>query len=217
MRYFILSLFIAVTSIHIVAQEPSKEQNQRYFDINKNIDIFNSVLRELDMFYVDSVEVNNLVQRTIESMLTRLDPYTEYYSEENIGDLQFLTTGEYAGVGAIISYKDGGVIINEPYEGLPADKAGLKAGDRILEIDEEDVRSANVRDVSNKLKGTPGTTLQLLIKRPGEERERVVSVIREKIEMDPITFSEIVKDDIGYLHFGSFTSNSSKRVEETVK
>ena len=217
MRYFILSLFIAVTSIHIVAQEPSKEQNQRYFDINKNIDIFNSVLRELDMFYVDSVEVNNLVQRTIESMLTRLDPYTEYYSEENIGDLQFLTTGEYAGVGAIISYKDGGVIINEPYEGLPADKAGLKAGDRILEIDEEDVRSANVRDVSNKLKGTPGTTLQLLIKRPGEERERVVSVVREKIEMDPITFSEIVKEDIGYLHFGSFTSNSSKRVEETVK
>ena len=217
MRYFILSLFIAVTSIHIVAQEPSKEQNQRYFDINKNIDIFNSVLRELDMFYVDSVEVNNLVQRTIESMLTRLDPYTEYYSEENIGDLQFLTTGEYAGVGAIISYKDGGVIINEPYEGLPADKAGLKAGDRILEIDEEDVRSANVRDVSNKLKGTPGTTLQLLIKRPGEEKEREVSVVREKIEMDPITFSEIVKDDIGYLHFGSFTSNSSKRVEETVK
>ena len=217
MRYFILSLFIAVTSIHIVAQEPSKEQNQRYFDINKNIDIFNSVLRELDMFYVDSVEVNNLVQRTIESMLTRLDPYTEYYSEENIGDLQFLTTGEYAGVGAIISYKDGGVIINEPYEGLPADKAGLKAGDRILEIDEEDVRSANVRDVSNKLKGTPGTTLQLLIKRPGEEKERVVSVVREKIEMDPITYSEIVKDDIGYLHFGSFTSNSSKRVEETVK
>lgn len=217
MRQFILTLLIAITSMQIMAQEPSKEQNQRYFDINKNIDIFNSVLRELDMFYVDSVEVNNLVQRTIESMLTRLDPYTEYYSEENIGDLQFLTTGEYAGVGAIISYKDGGVIINEPYEGLPADKAGLKAGDRILEIDGEDVRSASVREVSNMLKGTPGTTLQLLIKRPGEEKERTVTVVREKIEMDPITYSEIVKDDIGYLHFGSFTSNSSVRVKETVK
>ena len=217
MRYFFLSLLIAFTTINTVAQVPSPEQNQRYFDINKNIDIFNSVLRELDMFYVDSVEVNNLVQRTIESMLTRLDPYTEYYSEENIGDLQFLTTGEYAGVGAIISYKDGGVIINEPYEGLPADKAGLKAGDRILEIDEVDVRNSNVRDVSNMLKGTPGTTIQLLIIRPGEERERVISVVREKIEMDPITYSEIVKNNIGYLHFGSFTSNSSKRVEETVK
>jgi carboxyl-terminal processing protease len=217
MRYFFLSLLIAFTTINTVAQVPSPEQNQRYFDINKNIDIFNSVLRELDMFYVDSVEVNNLVQRTIESMLTRLDPYTEYYSEENIGDLQFLTTGEYAGVGAIISYKDGGVIINEPYEGLPADKAGLKAGDRILEIDEVDVRNSNVRDVSNMLKGTPGTAIQLLIKRPGEEKERTFSVVREKIEMDPITYSEIVKNNIGYLHFGSFTSNSSKRVEETVK
>ena len=217
MRYFFLSLLIAFTTINTVAQVPSPEQNQRYFDINKNIDIFNSLLRELDMFYVDSVEVNNLVQRTIESMLTRLDPYTEYYSEENIGDLQFLTTGEYAGVGAIISYKDGGVIINEPYEGLPADKAGLKAGDRILEIDEVDVRNSNVRDVSNMLKGTPGTAIQLLIKRPGEEKERTFSVVREKIEMDPITYSEIVKNNIGYLHFGSFTSNSSKRVEETVK
>ena len=217
MRNFILLLLVAVTSTHTVAQAPSSEQNQRYFDINKNIDIFNSVLRELDMFYVDSIEVNNLVQRTIESMLTRLDPYTEYYSEENIGDLQFLTTGEYAGVGAIISYKDGGVIINEPYEGLPADKAGLKAGDRILEINEDDVRNANVKDVSDKLKGTPGTTIQLLIKRPGEEEERLFSVVREKIEMDPITYSEIVKDDIGYLHFGTFTSNSAKRVEETVK
>jgi len=217
MRYFILSLLIAVSSIHTVAQGPSPEQNQRYFDINKNIDIFNSVLRELDMFYVDSIEVNNLVQRTIESMLTRLDPYTEYYSEENIGDLQFLTTGEYAGVGAIISYKDGGVVINQPYEGLPADKAGLKAGDRILEIDDEDVRNSNVKDVSDKLKGTPGTTLKILIKRPGEENERVISVVREKIEMDPITYSEVVKNDIGYLHFGTFTSNSSKRVEETVK
>lgn len=217
MRYFILSILFAITTINTVAQVTSSEQNQRYFDINKNIDIFNSVLRELDMFYVDSLEVNNLVQRTIESMLTRLDPYTEYYSEENIGDLQFLTTGEYAGVGAIISYKDGGVIINEPYESLPADKAGLKAGDRILEIDEVDVRNANVRDVSNMLKGTPGSAIQLLIKRPGEEKERVFSVIREKIEMDPITYSEIVKDDIGYLHLGTFTTNSSKRVEETVK
>ena len=217
MRFFILSFLITISSIYTVAQESSSEHNQRYFDINKNIDIFNSVLRELDMFYVDSLEINNLVQRTIESMLTRLDPYTEYYSEENIGDLQFLTTGEYAGVGAIISYKDGGVVINEPYEGLPADKAGLKAGDKILEIDGIDVRNANVRDVSNKLKGTPGTNIQLLIKRPSEEKERVFSVVREKIEMDPITYSEIVKDDIGYFHFGTFTSNSSKRVEETVK
>src|SRR5690554_3272960 len=138
MRKSILLPLVALVTIHVViAQAPTPEQNQRYFDINKNIDIFNSVLRELDLFYVDSVEVNNLVQRTIESMLTRLDPYTEYYSEENVSELQFLTTGEYAGIGAIISQNNGRVIVNEPYEGLPADKIGLKAGDILLEIDSE--------------------------------------------------------------------------------
>src|SRR5690554_1823728 len=217
MRNIILSLIVAFTTLTATAQNHTPEQNKRYYDINKNIDIFNSVLREIDMFYVDSIEVDNLVQSTIENMLTRLDPYTEYYSEENIGELQFITSVEYTGIGAIISYKDGGVIINEPYEGLPADKSGLKAGDKILEIDDEDVRNATVREVSNKLKGTPGTVLNILIERPGEEKDRVVSVVKEKIEMDPITYSDIVKDDIGYLHFGSFTSQSSDRFETTVK
>ena len=95
MRKYILLILFGITAIQISAQTTTPGQNQRYFDINKNIDIFNSVLRELDMFYVDSIEVDNLVQGTIENMLSRLDPYTEYYSEENIGVLQFMTTGEY--------------------------------------------------------------------------------------------------------------------------
>ena len=147
---FILSILIA---LHSFAQEENKQPNKRYYDINKNIDIFNSVLRELDLFYVDSIEVDNLVQRSIHGMLSQLDPYTEYYAEENMGDLQFLTTGEYAGIGAIISYNNNQVIINEPYEGLPADKANLKAGDAILEINGEDMRKATVKQVSDKLKG----------------------------------------------------------------
>jgi carboxyl-terminal processing protease len=216
MRKYILLILFGITVIQISAQTTAPGQNQRYFDINKNIDIFNSVLRELDMFYVDSVEVDNLVQGTIENMLSRLDPYTEYYSEENIGVLQFMTTGEYAGIGAIISYKDGHVIINEPYEGLPAAKAGLKAGDAILEIDGENVREASVKEVSDKLKGTPGTTLRLLINRPGEKENITLNIVREKIEMDPVTYSDIFNENIGYLHFGSFTSGSSGRVKETV-
>src|SRR5690554_6693836 len=166
MKKYSFLLLASFTALHMIAQVPDEQQNKRYYDINKNIDIFNSVLRELDLFYVDSIEVNNLVQRTIHSMLTRLDPYTEYYAEENMGDLQFLTTGEYAGIGSIISYSNEKVIINEPYEGLPADKAGLKAGDVILEIDGEDMRKATVKEVSDKLKGIPGTMLELKIKRP---------------------------------------------------
>ncbi len=218
MRKSILLPLVALVTIHVViAQAPTPEQNQRYFDINKNIDIFNSVLRELDLFYVDSVEVNNLVQRTIESMLTRLDPYTEYYSEENVSELQFLTTGEYAGIGAIISQNNGRVIVNEPYEGLPADKIGLKAGDILLEIDGEDVRKSTVREVSDKLKGTPGTKLELTFSRPGEEKERTVTITREKIEIDPITYSSILQDTIGYLHFSGFTTGGAERVKQTIQ
>lgn len=220
MRKSILLPLVALVTIHVViaqAQTPAPDQNKRYFDINKNIDIFNSVLRELDLFYVDSLEVNNLVQSTIRSMLTRLDPYTEYYSEENVSELQFLTTGEYAGIGAIISHNKGRVIVNEPYEGLPADKAGLKAGDVILDIDGEDVREATVKEVSDRLKGTPGTTLKLTYSRPGEKKERVVTITREKIEIDPITYSDVVQDSIGYLHFSSFTTGGAERVKQTVQ
>ncbi|MFA6912082.1 MAG: S41 family peptidase [Proteiniphilum sp.] len=216
MRKSILFMLAAFFAMQAVAQTTGEDKNQRYYDINKNIDIFNSVLRELDLFYVDSIEVNKLVQGTINSMLTRLDPYTEYYAEENMGDLQFLTTGEYAGIGAIISYHSGQVIINEPYEGLPADKAGLKAGDAILEIDGEDMRKSTVKQVSDKLKGIPGTVLKLTIQRPGEKNQQTLSIAREKIEMDPITYAGMVDNKTGYLHYGSFTTNSAERVKETV-
>ncbi|MCE5204554.1 MAG: S41 family peptidase [Porphyromonadaceae bacterium] len=216
MRKGFLFILTTIAVMQAVAQDPATDKNQRYYDINKNIDIFNSVLRELDMFYVDSIEVNNLVQGTIGNMLSRLDPYTEYYSEENMGDLQFLTTGEYAGIGAIISYNHGRVIINEPYEGLPADKAGLKAGDSILAIDGEDMRTANVKQVSDKLKGTPGTLLKLTIQRPGEKKQQTLSIQRDKIEMDPITYAGMVDKKTGYFHYGSFTTKSAERVKETV-
>lgn len=218
MRFLFFGMLLLLSGVQVNAQVKTEgeNKNQRYFDINKNIDIFNSVVRELDMFYVDSVEVNNLVQSSIRSMLTRLDPYTEYYAEENMEDLQFLTTGEYAGIGAIISLNNEQVVINEPYEGMPADKANLKAGDAILEIDGIDMRKATVKEVSDKLKGTPGTTLQLLIRRPGESKDRKIEIIREKIEMDPITYAEINDENIGYLHLGSFTTKSGDRVKKTV-
>ncbi|MEA5127306.1 MAG: S41 family peptidase [Proteiniphilum sp.] len=218
MRKAIFCILVALTALQTIeAQAPTENKNQRYFDINKNIDIFNSVVRELDMFYVDSVEVNNLVQGSIRSMLTRLDPYTEYYAEENMEDLQFMTTGEYGGIGAIISYNNGQVVINEPYEGLAADKAGLKAGDAILEIDGNDMRKSTVKEVSDKLKGTPGTSIELTIRRPGEKKDRKLNILREKIEVDPITYSGVTDDKIGYFHFGSFTTRSADRVKKTVQ
>ena len=200
----------------ISAQDSLSTKNKRYFDIDKSLDIFNSVIRDLDMFYVDSIETNNLVQRTITNMLARLDPYTEYYPEENVSDLRFLATGEYAGIGAIISYNDKKVIVNEPYEGLPAAKAGLKAGDHILEIDGQDVRKSSVKEVSDKLKGTPGTSINIEIQRPGEQKSRKFTILREKITMPAVTYSTISDGNVGYLHFGGFTDKSSEEFKRTV-
>lgn len=209
-------LLIVLLTINVKAQTTQTDKNQRYFGINKSIDIFNSVIRELDMFYVDSIKVDSLINGTIRNMLARMDPYTEYYAEENIGDLQFMTTGEYGGIGSIISYNNNRVVINEPYKGLPADKAGLKAGDAILEIDGADMRKASVKEVSDKLKGTPGTTLKLKIQRPGENKPREITIAREKIEIDPVTYPVVLDDNVGYFHYSGFTNGSSNRVKETI-
>lgn len=211
-----LFFFIVAVAASAKAQTSQADINKRYFDINKSIDIFNSVVRELDLFYVDSLKVDSLINGTIRNMLARMDPYTEYYNEDNISDLEFMTTGEYGGIGSIISQNNNQVIINEPYKNLPADKAGLKAGDAILEIDGADMRKATVKDVSDKLKGTPGTTLKLKIQRPGEKNTREITINREKIEIDPITLSTLLENNTGYIHFSSFTNESSKRVKESL-
>lgn len=215
MKKATLLLLIVFFGLNIHAQTAQQNKNQRYFDINKNIDVFNSVLKELDMFYVDSLRIDSLMNNTIENMLGGLDPYTEYYSENNMDDFRFMTTGEYAGIGAIISYNNGNVIINEPYEGLPAAKAGLKAADIILEIDGKDMRKASVKEVSDELKGTPGTTLEILIQRPGEKKSRKIKVEREKITVHPVTYSDVSKDNVGYIHFSGFTENSSQEFRKT--
>ncbi len=215
MKKATLLLLIVFFGLNIHAQTAQQNKNQRYFDINKNIDVFNSVLKELDMFYVDSLRIDSLMNNTIENMLGGLDPYTEYYSENNMDDFRFMTTGEYAGIGAIISYNNGNVIINEPYEGLPAAKAGLKAADIILEIDGKDMRKASVKEVSDELKGTPGTTLEILIQRPGEKKPRKIKVEREKITVHPVTYSDVSKDNVGYIHFSGFTENSSQEFRKT--
>ena len=213
-------LFLIVISTIICLSSFASNQkpvtSDRYFNINKNIDILTTILKEIDLFYVDSLDVDKVVNKTINSMLAQLDPYTNYISEEEMGDLKFMTTGEYAGIGSIISYKDSNVIINEPYKDLPADKAGLKAGDVILKIDSNDVRNSNVQQVSDLLKGKPGSTLEITIKRPGENKNREIKIVREKITINPISYSSIVDNNIGYIHFGTFTENGAQEVKSTV-
>lgn len=202
------------------AQEKDNKQQQRYFEINKNIDIFNSVLRELDMFYVDSVDVTKTVRSGIDNMLNGLDPYTVYNDENDMKDFNIMITGEYAGIGSSIVYKDGKVCITEPFEGKPAAKAGLKAGDYILEIDGKDMTSCDKVEgeaygrtlsnyVSSSLKGQPGSTITLKIERPGEKKPLTIKVTREKIVMDVVPYYGLISPTTGYINLNSFTDKSA--------
>ena len=163
MKKIYLSLSLVFTVVAVFAQN----NENKTFDISKNLNIFNSVLRELDMFYVDSLDYNDLVETGISSMLEKLDPYTEYIPEENDDDIKMMTTGEYAGIGAVIMQLNKEIAISEPYEGFPAQRNDLRAGDVILEVDGVSTEGKTSSDVSAMLKGINGTMITVKVRRPG--------------------------------------------------
>lgn len=223
MRHKLLVLLLALicaSSTFAQEEDTKKKEQERYFDINKNVNIFNSLLRELDMFYVDTLDVEKSVRTGIDYMLNGLDPYTTYYNEDDMKDFTFMTTGEYAGVGATVAYKDGKIVFAEPFEGKPAAKAGIKVGDIILEIDGKDMTKCEEKEgeplartlssfVSNNLKGQPGTTLEITIERYGEKKPLKIKVLREKIVIDPISYHEMLDDKTGYIKLTGFTDKSA--------
>ncbi|WP_165020822.1 S41 family peptidase [Dysgonomonas sp. ZJ279] len=221
---FVLSI-IGTSAINAQNTQPQNQDQQRYFDINKNIDIYNSILRELDLFYVDSLDITKTVRTGIDNMLGSLDPYTEYFDENNMKDFTFMTTGEYAGIGAGIIYKDGKISITEPFEGKPAAKAGLKAGDYILEIDGKDMTKCEKKEgeayartlsnfVSSNLKGLPGTIITIKVERPGEKKPVEVKLTREKIIVDVVPYHGLVSPKTGYINLNGFTDKSAAEVKK---
>lgn len=226
--------FITFSAISILAgvsfiqaqNVPDKNQQQRYFDINKNIEIFNSIVREVDMFYVDTLDLNKTIRSGIDNMLNTLDPYTTYFNKDDMKEFSTQISGEYAGIGSGIAFKDGKVAITEPFEGKPADKAGLKAGDYILEIDGKDMTTCDQVEgesfgrtlsnfVSSNLKGQPGTSIQIKVERPGEKKPITVKVVREKITIDPIPYYGQITPSTGYINFSpTFTDKSAMDVKK---
>ena len=209
---FLVLLFVCINATVSDAQKT----NQRSFRISKNLTIFNSVFRELDMFYVDTLSYDKMMKSSIDNMLEKLDPYTVYLPEEETDDLTFMTTGEYAGIGAVIMKKDNSVCISEPYEGMPAQRNGLRAGDILIQVDGEDVEGLSVSEVSALLKGTPNTMIKLKLKRPGEKKLIEKEFIREKIKVNPVTYSGLVADKVGYVMLSEFTERAAMELKNAI-
>ena len=211
-KYFVLALLAAATISGIAATRSNKGE------ITRNLDIFNALYKELQTNYVDSISAEKSINTAISAMLNDIDPYTEYYSSSNQDDIALMTSGEYAGIGAIIMEKPGkGVFISEPYLGSPSQKAGLKAGDLIMMVDNDTVTSWHSDQVKNKLTGQAGTPLKVQVKRPYTTDSIItVNIVREKIQIPTIPYYGVVKDNIGYIDLSSFTDKSGAEVRKAL-
>jgi carboxyl-terminal processing protease len=189
---------------------------ERYFEVAKNLDIFATLYKEVNSYYVDDVSPNKLMKTGIDAMLSSLDPYTNYIPEDEIEDYRTMTTGQYGGIGAVIGRRNERNMVLMPYENMPANKAGLRIGDELLEVDGINVTKKNTSEVSKLLKGQANTPLKLKVKRFGVKDPIVVEVVREKIKIDNVPYYGMVSDDIGYLHLTDFTSDASREVKKAI-
>jgi carboxyl-terminal processing protease len=185
-----------------------------YFDITKNLEIFTSVFRQVNTYYVDETRPGELAKTGIDAMLKNLDPYTTYIPESEIEDYRFMTTGQYGGIGSLIRKKGEYIIISEPYEGFAAYKSGLMAGDTLLMVDGKSVKNKKTDEMSKILKGQPGTTITVLIKRDGKEIEKKIT--REEIKVKAVPYFGLIEDGIGYIILTSFTENCAKEISDAL-
>ncbi|MBR5456113.1 MAG: S41 family peptidase [Bacteroidaceae bacterium] len=212
-RILLIAIFIATSSF-----QTAKADEQHKLQLSRQLSIFNSIVKELNLFYVDSIMPEKMIERSISAMLRSLDPYTIYYSEEESDELKMMTTGKYAGIGSIIRYHTDKktTVLSEPYEGMPAHKAGLQAGDLIISIDGKPVKEMSTDSVSNMLRGEPGTKLMLEIERPGKKGTMTFRIERASISLPPISYYGMLDSNTGHIILDSFTEECAKEMRKAV-
>ena len=183
------------------------------FEVSKQLDIFNALVKEVEMFYVDTIEMQKLMRRGIDAMLSGLDPYTEYISEEEMEKFRIITTGEYGGIGAYIRSRENGTVITEPFEGMPAAEAGLKAGDKIIAIDTINTENVPSERVSELLKGVPNTKLTVTVQRPGEKNPLKFNLTRKQVVVNQVVHYGVYGENTGYIYLQGFTEKSAIEVK----
>ena len=212
-KKIILTLAILSGVAVIFSFRPEKNHN---FEVAKNMEIFNAIVKELDMFYVDTIDPNVTIKHAINAMLYSLDPYTNFYPEDDQDEIEQMIKGSYGGIGSVITYnvKKKHSVIAEPYKGMPAAEAGLKAGDILLQIDDESLEGKDNAKVSEMLRGEIGTTFQLKVQRPGVDQPITFSITRRAIQLPTIPYYGKATPEIGYIEFINFTEGSSKEFKK---
>jgi len=213
-NYFQSAIKFTLILLLLVSSFTLKSQNTNYFETSKNIEIFTDLYKELDMFYVDEVNSGDLIKTAIDEMLNSLDPYTTYIPESDIEDYRFMTTGQYGGIGAMITKRGDYVLISEPYEGFPAQKAGLMAGDKILEVNGKSAKGKTTEELSSILKGQPNTEVTILIERDGETFAKKFN--REKVTVKSVPYYGFLEDGIAYIKLRSFTRNCANDIKSAL-
>jgi carboxyl-terminal processing protease len=210
----IILLFALIIAASLTFSFIISEQESRDFKLTKNIDIYISLFRELNAFYVDEIDPEKLVTRSITSMLATLDPYTVYYPEEETGDLDFLTTGKYGGFGSLIRKSGDYIVVTDVYKGFPADLNGIKPGDLMISIDSTSLKGVSADRASSLLKGEPGTEAVIVFRRNGEAFARTLR--REKISIPAVPYYGMIDAKTGYIRFTNFTQNCIEEVRNAL-
>ncbi|MDO4165304.1 MAG: S41 family peptidase [Bacteroides sp.] len=216
-RYFKWRWLAVVTVVlGAVTMLGFKSGDGRSFQVAKNLDIFNSIVKELDLFYVDTIDPDKTIREGIDAMLYSLDPYTEYYPEDDQSELEQMLKNSYGGIGSIITWnpKLKRSMVAEPYEGMPAATSGLKAGDILLEIDGKDLLGKNNQEVSEMLRGQVGTGFKLKVQRPGTEKPLEFDIVRRSIQLPLIPYYTVLDNHVGYINLSSFSGNPSKEFKQ---
>lgn len=208
---------LVVMTVAVVGTLAFRGPGDNYFAIAKNLDIFATLFKEVNTYYVDEVNPNTLIKTGIDAMLRSLDPYTNYIPEDDIEDYRTMTTGQYGGIGAIIGKRNGKNMVLMPYKGFPAEKGGLKIGDEILSVDGIDVEDKTVEDISKLLKGQANTNLTVTVKRHGENDDINVTIKRERITVDNVPYYGMITDKVGYIKLSNFTTGAGREVENAIK
>lgn len=193
-----------------------KAQGSPDFEISKNLDIYTSLIQQLNLHYVDNLEPGELSKASIDAMLKQIDPYTVYYPESDIEDVRFLQTGQYGGIGSFIHINNGDITVGMPYPGFPFYKAGIRAGDIILKIDGDDVNGKRMDDISDKLKGVAGTEVNVVYKDAKNKKEHSVRLKREEIVVKDVPYFGMLNNEIAYVKLIGFKQNASNEVKQSL-